>query len=79
MLAQHPPEAILQRPQGQLPTAEQLVIMDLDAAMFVFNDYLRQAFETVEMYLLRYEYATGDFDGNVAIDFLGNFICPTKQ
>ena len=53
--------------------------MDLDAAMFVFNDYLRQAFETVEMYLLRYEHAMGDFDGNVAIDFLGNFIRPTKQ
>ena len=53
--------------------------MDLDAAMFAFNDCVRQAFETVEMYLLRYEHATGDFDGNVAIDFLGNFICPTKQ
>ena len=62
------------------PTAAQLVTMDLDAAMFAFNDYVRQAFEMVEMYLLRYEHATGDFtDGNVAIDFLGNLICPTKQ
>ena len=57
----------------------QLMRMDLDAAMFAFNDYVRQAIELVDKYLDRLSLERNDFaDGNIMTDNLGSLICPSK-
>ena len=41
-------------------TIEQLKLMDMDAAMFAFNEYVRQASDKVDEYLIRYDHVEID-------------------
>ena len=61
-------------------TIGQLKRMDMDAAMFAFNEYVRQASDQVDEYLIRYEHVkVDDFnDGNAMYDYVGNLLHPTK-
>ena len=62
-------------------TKEQLISMDLDAAMFTFNHYTRQALALADAYLVRYEHhpRSDRKNWNLAFDYLGNEICPTRD
>ena len=61
-------------------TAERLKLLDLDAAMFAFNEYVRQASDLVDEYLIRYEHVQiSEYnDGDAMWDHLGNPLRPTK-